>query len=152
MFCRFCGTKNMEGAKFCKSCGKGLQKSRIHKKSGNRKVQESYLVVALMMIFLLVLYVAINQKDDKDKIVGSWQVVKLNGEYVDIDGEMTFYEDGTLYIDSLEMKYLISDGKIAISGYSSGLSYNSYICDYYLDGDILIIYEFDGGDIELERE
>lgn len=91
MFCPKCGKKNLEGARFCTSCGKPLaiekemQKSKPTKDNGPQKKSPLPLIIILLVILLVVLggigvgivyFVKNRQAEQKnDKVKSAWQTV-----------------------------------------------------------------------------
>lgn len=162
MYCAKCGTYNADYAKFCKACGNPMMTQVTANGDKTEQIFRRISAICLVTVFIVVgifiikgfgntSYVEDEEEESSYSIIGTWKVEKLNGVNTDIDGKMTFYDDGTLIVDSTKVNYSLSDGSIRISGYS-GVTYNDYVCDYELTEDTLIIYDFAGGDVELKRE
>lgn len=118
-----------------------------------KKVKMIYLVIALVFMFSF----AGCGKTDQEKIVGTWEVVKVDGEETEIDNSITFSEEGSVVLISdsrtEQMGYEVADGKIIFN-----LDYGYlYVYDYELKGNRLTIfdfglYAFDTSDFEFKKK
>ncbi len=112
-----------------------------------------YLAIALVFMFSF----AGCGKTDQEKIVGTWEVVKVDGEETEIDNSMTFSEDGGVILisdsETEQAEYQIADGKIIFNFIITQFSTDTYAFDYELKGNKLTIYDFLGdGDFELKKK
>ena len=92
MFCGQCGTKATEGAKFCSSCGKGLDNPSLYqgvlepnpipldndyikKKNINKKIG---IIVCVLVIFLIssIIFFSLSNNDNLDiRLIGKWEIL-----------------------------------------------------------------------------
>ncbi len=109
-----------------------------------------YLAIAMILLFLFVGC----GKTDEEKIIGTWEVIKVDGEETEVDNSMTFSEDGSVILiigsDTEQAQYEIADGKIIFN--IGQLNVYTYTSDYKLEKNILTIYDFNGADFELKKK
>lgn len=112
MYCKFCGAKNIDGAKFCKSCGKEFRKISVHKNTSTYEIPGIGIQIIFMMaIILLSIYFVINVTKKEDI---SYKKIKGLVSADDEDNGIDFLE-GTWEIDDL----------------GADTKYNGYIIEFY---------------------
>lgn len=146
MFCRKCGTKIKEGAKFCQSCGEPVaQQQKMNeekpvaqavKKTNNLSITEDkkkklITVAAGVVVCLVVIFIVSNF--GKNKFNGTWISDLGYGSYSELKIDMKdktaietiIYEDGDASDEIIRKAKIDKDKNVTIVG-----DYKTYECIY----------------------
>ena len=90
-------------------------------------------------------------KSVEEKIAGDWKLTGKDGEKVEYDYELKFWDDGKFMVikgdDDYAGVYNISEDSIRLTDANT-----DYSGEYKLDGDTLILYDYGCNYAEFERQ
>ena len=152
-YCKQCGQKLSEGAKFCGSCGTQVDGAEQVPAAAMPQVQETIQTVKNAKIFkprmnavlaFIVLSVlcygvyAVYQKENQPSpIIGSWQEKTFDGG----NASIAFFSDGKVMQDGSFGRYTIKNGNYIIieKGNSKDASYRRSGMYFSIDDDTLTL-------------